>query len=198
MQPLVIKESAGLPVEFPGQVRTAIEIGMDLSIVPDDEGRHRRVALLPLETPTVARVDKRVTAADQAFSCSHRRGSAVPPQPKTINSWRLAMTIRFSLLLQGAGERLEFRWQRCAQCHLDAGGGMRKAKLRGVQEHALEPPLCQLAVEFEVAVLVVSEDRKPQMGEVDPDLMRAPGVKLSGHQREAAERIFPPEYRALL
>src|SRR5882672_765257 len=59
-----------------------------------------------------------------------------------------------------------------------------------MQEHSLQAcallSSVQAFVQVKVAVFVVADDRKAEMREVDPDLMRAPGTQLHVQQRIGA------------
>src|SRR5258706_4937962 len=56
----------------------------------------------------------------------------------------------------------------------------------------------QGSVELEVAVLVITRDRKSEMGEMDADLMGPAGQELRRQQREIAESLLSPENRLRL
>src|SRR5258707_9885293 len=75
------------------------------------------------------------------------------------------------------------------------GERMREFQFPGVQEHALQALLRQGPVELEIAVLVITRDRKSEMGEMDADLMGPSGQELRRQQREIAQSLLSPENR---
>lgn len=95
-----------------------------------------------------------------------------------------------SFLVQSGEKRLAVGPER----RLDADGLARDGVLEGeraaVQEHALqgnaERPLCHLAVEFEVAVLVVAHEREADGERMHADLVRAPRKELGVEKRHGA------------
>src|SRR5438093_11020987 len=78
------------------------------------------------------------------------------------------------------------------------GKRMPERQFARVQEHALQALFRQSPVELEVAVLVVTRDRKSEVGEVDADLMGAAGQELRRQQRVIAHFPFLAKNRLRL
>ena len=51
-----------------------------------------------------------------------------------------------------------------------------------MQRHAFESGALDIPVQREIAVFFVAEDREPEMRQMDPNLMRAPGLQLGLEQ----------------
>src|SRR5882762_2803877 len=78
------------------------------------------------------------------------------------------------------------------------GKRMRELQFPGVQEHALQSLLHQTSVELEVAVLVITRDRKSEVSEMHADLVGAAGQQLRRQQRVSADSSLLPENRLRL
>src|SRR5689334_6239204 len=61
-----------------------------------------------------------------------------------------------------------------------------------MEEEALDALLRERAIELEVAILVVAEDRMAGMCEMDADLVRAPGEELELEQAEVRMDLDGP------
>src|SRR5262245_30620320 len=72
---------------------------------------------------------------------------------------------------------------------------MGKRQARGVEEKPFYPLFRERAVQLEVAVLVVAEDRMAGVREVHADLVRTPGEQPHLEQAEAAARLRDPHPR---
>ena len=70
---------------------------------------------------------------------------------------------------------------------------MAKPSARACRNIRFTPALRERLVELEVAVLVVADDRKPEVGEVDPDLVRAAGGERRFDEPELAAVLDEPE-----
>src|ERR1700704_3006094 len=77
---------------------------------------------------------------------------------------------------------------------------MGQAEAPGVQEHPFQTLAAQRLVPSKIAVFVITRQRKTQMGQMDPDLVRPAGVELGFEQTERRGSVWPgfaPEkYRA--
>src|SRR5262245_29362058 len=63
----------------------------------------------------------------------------------------------------------------------------------GVQEHPSESGAWQRLVERKIAVFFVPRDGETDVGELHPDLMRAPGQQLRLEERVTRQARHPPE-----
>src|SRR5215831_17538512 len=106
---------------------------------------------------------------------------SVPSQSKTTRSNRFGIGGGLPHPLEEGGKIVGQR-----RHELDAAAGQRmvERELVGVQEHPLEALPRELPVQREVAVLVVAGDRKPDVREVDADLMRAASGERRFEERE--------------
>ena len=64
---------------------------------------------------------------------------------------------------------------------------MHERKLTGVQKHPLHPLLRDHAIELEVTVFVVADDRMSEVGQLNADLMGATGLEFSLDKTELVE-----------
>src|SRR5688572_7506653 len=106
-------------------------------------------------------------------SCMHSTIAAgesitVPSQSNTISRY-LILDASLEVRIH---ELLHIRGQLGLEPHLLPGQRVRKGKTTGVQEKPAHALLCQSAVELEVAVLVVADDRVAGVRKVHPNLMR--------------------------
>src|SRR5687768_16829848 len=98
-----------------------------------------------------------------------------------------------ALVHASRAEALELAGQRRLEHQRLPAGGVDESDRRRVQEHALQSQLSQPAIELEVPVLVVAQDRMLEVREVHADLVGAPGKELRfekaefGSARHAAE-----------
>src|SRR6266568_6569431 len=99
---------------------------------------------------------------------------------------------------QGIEEPRQVFGKRRVQFQRFPGKRMPELQFPGVQKHALQALLRQSAVELEVAVLVITRDRKSEMREMDADLMGAAGQQLRRKQRVIADFPLLPENRLRL
>src|SRR5215470_1125374 len=106
---------------------------------------------------------------------------SVPSQSKTTRSNRFGIGGGLPHPLEEVGKVLG---ERRHEPDVGAGQRMFERELAGMQEHPLEALPREFPVQREVAVLVVAGDRKPDVGEVDADLMRATGGEGRLEERE--------------
>src|SRR6185503_10300767 len=111
---------------------------------------------------------------------------SVPSQSKTISlNWRCAGSrIRASSRIELRHECRQIPRQRRLEGYRLAADGMDERELVRVQEHALQSFLGQRLVPGEVAVFIVARQWKPEMREMDADLMRATGLQFRLQQGE--------------
>src|SRR5688572_27989646 len=107
---------------------------------------------------------------------------SVPSQSNTRRSKRrgIGCGYRFQKFGEVARERRLVR-HACARLR------MREAEPIRVQEHALQSLPRELLVQIEVAVLVVARDRKAEVREMYPDLVRAAGLQFRFEQAVSGE-----------
>src|SRR3954452_12899471 len=116
---------------------------------------------------------------------------SVPSQSNTRTSYRPDITCLSPLdhSLQGSKESLQFRGKRCLYAYRLRTSGMAELQACCVQEHALESLLSQTFVSFQIPVLVIARNRKADMRQMHPDLMRTPGLQFGIQQ--AIHRKLP-------
>src|SRR5262249_7277395 len=116
---------------------------------------------------------------------------SVPSQSNTSSSKRTACLSG----VEHRNERPQFFGQRRLECKAGPRSWMCYDHSGRVQEHALEPLPGKRLVERKIAILVIAEDRKAQVGKVNPNLMRPPGLQVGFEQAVVAPRALQPEYR---
>ena len=79
-----------MPIQFIGNMHTAIDIGPDFAPVPDDKCGFGSSLVIDNETHAIAAFRQFVAPADQAFSFSHRDSS---PVSATQASGRIASSV---------------------------------------------------------------------------------------------------------
>src|SRR5712692_398975 len=188
MQTPDIKKLSGLPVQFHGHVRAAIEVGIDPPSVAHGERRLWPAAHIDFEAHPVAQVHQIYARANYPFLGSHR------VNPSILSRQARIVAIRRASGRQGLQETRERLGQPSAKRNCFPGERMVEYQFGRVQEHALEPLLPELAVELEPSVFVVPCYREPQVGELDPNLMSTSGQELRRKQGVIAEKPLSSEY----
>src|SRR6266571_7691331 len=176
MQAPDIKKLSGLPVQFHGHVRAAVEVGIDPPPVAHGERRLGLAAHIDLEAHPVTQVRQIRARANYEFSSGHRVDSSILSMRARI------LAIRRASGRQGLQETPERLGQRRAKRHRFPGQRMAEFQFSRMQEHALQAAPGQIAVEFEIAVLVVAGDGKTEMSKMHADLMGASGKQFRRQQ----------------
>src|SRR6266540_6865832 len=192
MQAPDIKKLAGFPVQLHRHVRAAVEVGIDPAPVAHRERRLGLSVQFDLEAYPVARIRQIGARTNYAFFRSHHINSSILSRKARI------LAIRGTSGRQGVQETSQRLGQWGAKLHRVPRKRMLELQLERVQEHALQALLRQRAVELEVAVLVITRDRKSEVAEMDADLMSAAGQQLRRQQRVIADFPFLPENRLRL
>src|SRR6185503_12749481 len=119
--------------------------------------------------------------------------NSVPSQSKTISGYFLGVKVPEIFTAEPQHILRQRRRER------DAPGvhRMLEGQPPGMQEEPLHALACQRAVEFEIAVFVVAQDREPRVREVHPDLVRASGheAQLEDAQVGVAAKHLHPGHR---
>src|SRR2546423_14051534 len=114
-----------------------------------------------------------------ALAISAAESASVPSQSKASNRKRRGgSSIGGLQSVQGVEKSAQFGWKRRLEVHRALFDRMGESDSARMEEHPLQALLGERLVPRKIAILFISCELEPEVGQMNPDLVRASGMKL--------------------